>query len=475
MAGYLAGQWVSRAYITRIDLKADLPLRFDTSFDLDVFLFSFAAAVLTGVGIGVWPAWRASRADARAALHEGGRSNADGRDRQRLRRALVVGQISGALALLVVAGLFVRTLTAAQRLDLGFDAGKLVSVRLDPKQLGYGEDRTHEFYRELQRRIAGWPDVEAVSVCLAPPMSYLIGGGAIHIEGRSLSASEQPPSSFVNHIGHDYFRVMGIPIVRGRAFTEDDERERSTTRRFAIVNESFAARHWPGQDAIGKRFHLYTPNDPLLEVVGVARDSKYVIVFESPRPYVYLPVVRDGSLRTLIVRASGDPGALAPRLEREIKALAPSMPMSDLRTMTHALGGVFGFLIFRVGALQAGGMGVLGLLLAIVGIYGVVSFDASLRTREIGIRMALGAHPRDVVRLIVGQGLVLVTIGLAVGLAVAVAMSRVLSHFLPLVNAADWATYAGVTLGLAALALLACFVPARRATRVPVMTALRYE
>jgi putative ABC transport system permease protein len=306
-------------------------------------------------------------------------------------------------------------------------------------------------------------------------MSYLIGGGAIHIEGRGLSDARQPPSSFVNHIGHDYFAVMGIPIVRGRAFTEDDERERSTTRRFAIVNESFAARHWPGLDPIGKRFHLYNPTEPLLEIVGVAKDSKYVVVFESPRPYVYLPVVRDASLRTLIVRASGDPGALAPRLEREIKTLAPNMPISDLRTMTQALGGVFGFLIFRVGAIQAGGMGVLGLLLAIVGIYGVVSFDASLRTREIGIRVALGAHPRDVLRLIVGQGLVLVTVGLIVGLAVSVAMSRVLSHFLPLVNAADWLTYAGVALVLAALALLACYLPARRATRVPVMAALRHE
>jgi predicted permease len=475
VAGYLVGQWVSNTYVARLDLGADLPLSFDTSFDLRVFLFSFGAAVATGVLIGLWPAWRASRADARGALHDGGKASSDAIDRQRVRRLLVVGQIAGAFALLAVAGLFIRTLTSAKDIDLGFDADKLISVRLDPKQIGYDEDGVNEFYKELQRRIAGWSDVESVSVCLAPPMSHLIAGGGIYIEGRPAPATAQPRASFLNHVGHDYFDVMGIPIVRGRAFREDDEQQHAATRRIAIVNESFAAMHWPGEDAIGKRFRVHDLNEPLLEVVGVARDSKYVVVFEAPRPYVYLPVVRDMSIRTVIVRAAGDPGALAGRLEREIKALAPDMPIVDLRTMAQALVGIFGFLIFRMGALQAGGMGLLGLILAIVGVYGVVSLGATLRTREIGIRVALGALPRDVLRLILGQGVALIAVGILVGLGVALAMSRVLSSFLPLVNAGDWATFAGVAAGLAVLAALACYVPARRATRVPVTTALRYE
>jgi predicted permease len=475
IAGYLVGQWVSSAYLSRLDLGADLPLRFDTSFDLKVFLFSFGAAVATGVVIGLWPAWRASRADARAALHEGGKASSDSVDRQRLRRVLVVGQISGALVLLVIAGLFIRTLVSAQHIDLGFDADKLVSVRLDPKQVGYDDDRTHEFYRDLQRRIGAWSDVEAVSVCLAPPMSYIIGGGSIFIEGRTADADNQPPASFMNHIGHDYFDVMGIPIVRGRAFREDDENQRSETRRIAIVNEAFAEKFWPGQNPLGKRFHAFNTTESLLEVVGVARDSKYVVIFESQRPYVYLPVTRDQSIRTVIVRAAGDPGALAPRLDQEIRAMAPDVPMADLRTMRRSLSGVFGFLIFRIGAIQAGGMGVLGLILALVGVYGVVSFGASLRTREIGIRVALGAHPRDVLRLILGQGLALVVIGTLAGLAVSIGLSRVLSQFLPLVNANDWIAFAGISIGLAVLALVACFLPARRATKVPVMSALRYE
>jgi predicted permease len=475
VAGLVLGQWVTSAYIARLDLGADLPLRFDVSMNWRVFLFSLAAAIATGVVIGLWPAWRASRADARAALHDGGKSNSDGVDRQRLRRVLVVGQISGALALLIVAGLFIRTLNSAQRIDLGFDVAHLITVRLDPRQIGYDEARRTEFYKELQRRVAAWPDVASVAVGFSTPMSYLLLGGAVYIEGRPLPASSQPPASFLNHVGHNYFETMGISIVRGRAFTEDDERDTALTRRVAIVNETMAEKYWPGEDPIGKRFRLYNPTDPVVEVVGVARDSKYVLVFESPRPYLYLPLERDESLRTLHVRAFGDPAALAPRLEREIKDLAPDMPIADLRTLNQSLGGIFGYLIFRLGAIQASGMGLIGLLLAIVGVYGVVSFGASLRTREIGIRVALGAQPRDVLRLILGQGLQLVTIGILVGLAASVAMGRVVSRFLPLVDATDWTTFAGVAAGLAALAIWACYVPARRATRVPVMTALRYE
>jgi predicted permease len=306
-------------------------------------------------------------------------------------------------------------------------------------------------------------------------MSYLLAGGAIYIEGQPIAAGSQPPASFINHVGHNYFETMGIPIVRGRAFVEDDEQYRSNNRKVAVVNQSMAEKYWPGQDPIGKRLQIFNLTDPMIEVVGVAKDSKYVLVFEAPRPYLYLPLVRDGSLRTLHVRTAGDPAALAPRLEREIKALAPDLPIADLRTITQSLEGIFGFLIFRLGAIQAGGMGLLGLILAILGVYGVVSFGASLRTREIGIRIALGARPGDVLRLIVGQGVQLVVIGILLGLVVSAGMSRVLSRFLPLVDAADWITFGIVAAGLGVLALIACYVPARRATRVPVMTALRYE
>jgi predicted permease len=475
IAGYLLGRWVTAGYLARLDLGADLPLRIDASFGWRVFSASLTAAMLTGIFTGLWPAWRASRADARTALHDGGKSHTDSIDRQRVRRLLVVGQIAGALALLVIAGLFVHTLSSAQKIDLGFEAAKLLTVRLDPKQIGYTEEQTREFYDELARRVRRWPDVESVAFAFTTPMSHLIGGGAVYIEGQSNEADTQPPMTFLNHVGHDYFPTMGIPIVRGRAIAEDDERYTATTRRVVVINESMATKYWPGQDPIGKRFHLYNLTDQILEVIGVARDSKYVVVFESHRPYLYLPVTREQSLRTLHVRAAGNPAALVSRLEREIARLAPDLPISDLRTMNQSLTGIFGYLIFRVGAIQAGGMGLLGLILAIVGVYGVVSFGASLRTREIGIRVALGAQTRDVLRLILGEGLMLVAIGILVGLVVSAVMSRVVSSFVPLVDAKHWITFAGVAAGLGALALLACYVPARRAAKVSVMTALRYE
>jgi predicted permease len=475
IAGLVVGQWVLHAYVARLDIGADLPFAFDVGFDWRVFLYSLAAAAVTGSSIGLWPAWRASRADARAALHDGGRAQSDSVDRQRVRRLLVVGQIAGSLALLIVAGLFVRSLMAAEKIDLGFDADRLATVRVDPRHIGYDEARTNEFYKELLRRVSAWPEVAATSVALNVPMTYLVGGGAFFVEGQPVPKDGQPPVTFLNHVGRGYFDAMGIPLLRGRAFDEDDEQQHVTTRRLAIVNETMAQRIWPGQDPIGKRLRIYSPTDPLLEIVGVVRDSKYVLVFEAPRPFIYVPMARDMTMRTIHVRAKGDPAALLPRLEREIAAMAPDLPLADLRTVPQSLSGIFGYLVFRVGAIQAAGMGMIGLTLAIVGVYGVVSFGANLRIREIGIRMALGAAPRDVLQLILGQGVWLVAIGLAAGLAAATAMSRVLARILPLVNATDWVTFIVIALTLGILALCACYLPARRATKVPPMTALRHE
>jgi hypothetical protein len=224
----------------------------------------------------------------------------------------------------------------------------------------------------------------------------------------------------------------------------------------------------PGDDSGGFQYSFS------LEVVGVARNSKYVLVFEPPRPFVYLPLEKTMKLRTLHVRAKGDPSLLAPRLEHEIADLSRDLPIAELQTMRHSLTGIFGYFIFELGAVQAAGMGILGLALALVGVYGVVSFGASLRTREVGIRMALGAQPSDVLRLILGQGVSVVAVGLIVGLAVAWALGRALTTFIPLARA-DWFVFLGVALVLGALAIWACYVPARRATRVPAMTALRHE
>jgi len=473
-AGVLVGQIVTRTILDRLDLGADLPIAIRVGFDLRVFIYSLIATTATGIAISLWPAWRASRADARGALHDGGRSQSDGRDRQRLRSALVIGQVAGSLALLTVAALFAQTLAAAKDIDLGFDADHLVSVRLDARQVGYDDERAEAFYDELLRRVRSWGDVASAALAYNVPMNYLAAGGTLHIEDQPTPPGAQPPAVFLNHVGHDYFDTMQIPIVRGRAFTRAEEHEIPTTRRLAIVNEALAERYWPGQDPIGKRLRVYGPTEPLLEVVGVARNSKYVLVFEDPRPFLYLPLERTNKLRTLCVRGRGDPSLLVPRLEREIAGLARDLPIADLRTVRRSLNGIFGYFIFELGAVQAAGMGILGLSLALVGVYGVVSFGASLRTREVGIRMALGAKPADVLRLILAQGVRVVAVGLMVGLAAAWALGRALTTFVPLARA-DWFVFVGVALALGALAIWACYVPARRATRVPAMTALRHE
>ena len=475
MAGLVVGQWVLHAYVARLDIGSDLPFAFDVRFDWRVFLYSLAAASATGTAIGLWPAWRASRADARAALHEGGRALSDGVERQRLRRLLVVGQIAGSLALLVIAGIFVRSLAAAQRVDLGFDVLHLATVRVDTSHGGYDEARSNTFYEDLLHRVSAWPEVASASYASSVPMTIMVGGGSFYVEGQPVAAASQPPVTFMNHVTHGYFETMQIPIVRGRGFTEEDERAHRATRRVAIVNETMAQKYWPGEDPIGKRLRVYGPEEPLLEVVGVARDSKYVLVFEAPRPFIYIPLVRDESMRTLHVRTKGDPAPILPKLERELAAAAPDLPAADLRTMPQSLAGLFGYLLFRVGAIQAGGLGAIGLTLALVGVYGVVSFGASLRTREIGIRMALGASPGDVLRLILGQGVRLVAIGVAIGLTAALAIGRAAARALPIANAADWSTYASVAIGLGFLALVASYLPARRAMKLPPMTALRYE
>jgi predicted permease len=475
ITGLGLGQWVTKAFLSNLDLGSDIPLRLDAQFDARVFGFALLIAIATGILIGMWPAWRASRADARAALHDGGRAQSDSPERQRIRRLFVIGQIAGSLVLLVVASIFVKSLWYAEQIDVGFDANKLITARIDPKQIGYDSSRTLAFYDELQRRVSALPGVESVAMGFSTPMSYLLGGGAIYIEGQPVPASGQPQASFMNRVGHNYFPTMGIAIVRGRAFTAEEELYTPETRRVAIVNETMAAKYWPGEDALGKRFRIFDPDGPLLEVIGVARDSKYVLIFESPRPFLYLPFERDMSLRTVHVRAVAAPAALAPLIEHEIKDLAPDLPIADLQTVRQTLSGLFGFLIFRVGSIQAGGMGILGLLLALIGVYGVVSFGASLRTREIGIRVALGAQPADVLKLILGQGLQLVAAGLLIGLGVSVAISRTLASAIPLIDGSDWIAFGSVAFGLAALALWSCYIPARRATKVPVTTALRHE
>jgi predicted permease len=472
-AGMAAGNWASRTFASTLDIGTNLPVFLDFSFDWRVFVYGLTAAVITGIGVGLWPAMRASQTDAGTALHDGSRSNSGGAARQRIRSLLVVGQVAGSLVLLIGAGLFVRSLQNANRIDLGFTPGHVLNVTLDPQWAGYGAQRSKEFFRELRRRVDAWPEVQSSSLALSVPLGLINNSSAVYMDGRPVSANEQVPVVGSNYIDGDYFQTMQIPIVRGRAFRESDT---DGAPHVAIINETMAKRYWPNEDAIGKRFHPYTPDRPLTEVVGIAKDAKYLALFESPLPYMYIPSDQDfGPLRTLQIRTTVPPELLINRLRETIRQLDPEMPTGDLQTMNRSLGGVQGFLVFRIGALQASLLGMLGLTLAVVGVYGVVSYGVVQRTREIGIRMALGAMPFDILRSTLGRGFALVLSGIIVGLAGALAMTRILKRFLLFVSATDPLTFVLVTLFLSIAALWACYVPARRATRIEPVVALRHE
>jgi predicted permease len=374
--------------------------------------------------------------------------------------------------LLIVAGMLVRGLQHAQRLDLGFRPDHVLNVRLNPRDLGYSDQRAKDFYRELKRRIGALPGVQSVSLAYTVPLNYIFDGKDVFVEGRPVAPGDRAPHVMANSIDGDYFGVMRIPLVRGRAFTESDDEKAPLV---AIVNQTMAARFWPHEDAVGKRFALKS-GGPLCQVVGVARDSKYLVIFESPMPYFYVPVAQNfRSMQVLQVHTAQPPEALRTRVQQEIQALDPDLPLADFQTMTESLNGFMGFHMFQMGAQQAAAMGLLGLILAAIGVYGVVSYGAAQRTHEIGIRMALGAEPVQVLAMILRQGVWLVAGGVLFGLIAASLFTRLTARVLPLVDRTDPLTFGAVTLLLAGITLWACYIPARRAMRVDPVVALRHE
>jgi macrolide transport system ATP-binding/permease protein len=471
--GLILGKWGSDGFASSIDLATDFPTILDFSFDWHVFAYALTAAVATGLLIGIWPAFRAAGTDAGAALHDGARGTSGGPGRQRVHSALVVGQVAGSLVLLIVAGLFMRSLQNAQNLNVGFSPDHLLNARMDPEWAGYDQQRTKEFFRELERRVSALPGVKSASLAFSVPMGYYNNALSVYIEGRAADPDAQALVIGCNMVDASYFDTMQIRIVRGRAFAESDD---DRAPRAAIVNQTMAARYWPNQDPLGKRFHTGSADSPLWQVVGVAQDGKYVAVYESQIPFFYVPLAQNFSaMQVFQVRSLSAPEELSARVEREIHSLDPDMPITDLQTMQRALGGLGGFLIFRLGASQALAMGVLGLILAMVGVYGVVSYGAAQRTREIGIRMAMGARPIDILRLVLRQGVTLVGVGVLAGLVLTLALARVLKRLVLMASATDPYAFIGVTLLLTAVALGACYIPARRAMRVDPMNALRHE
>jgi len=470
VAGVILGAWACAA-VSSVRIMGNWPAVLDLSFDWRVFAYALAVTLLAGIGAGLWPALAASRADIAAVLHECGPNASATRSRRRLRNALVVAQVAGSLTLLIVASIFARSLGRARSMNLGFDPRQVGSVTMDTAQAGYGKERTRTFYRELERRVRDLPGIESVGLASTVPMSYAQDAENVEVEGRPPALNR--PLVLFNSVTRDYFRTMRIDLRRGREFRDSDQ---EGAPRVAIVNEVMARRLWPNQDPQGKRFRIQRTGETWWEVVGVARDGKYLALFEPAMPFFYVPAAQQYySRRALQVRSSLPAEALIQRVRREIRALDPDMPVTEASMMEEALESGSGFYGFRIAAYLSGVTGLVGLALAVVGIYGVVSYAAGQRTREIGIRMALGAETRDVLRLVLGQGLALVAAGVFAGIAAAWVLAHLMNRWLSATIQADPAAFVVTTAFLAALALWGCYVPARRAMRLDPIGALRHE
>ncbi|MFZ0335884.1 MAG: ABC transporter permease [Candidatus Acidiferrales bacterium] len=471
-AGIVLGLVGSR-YMSSINLHMSIPLILDFQFDWRVFAYAFGIALLTALVVGIAPGLRATRGNLNNLLHESTRTATAGS--LRARGVLVVAQVGGSLMLLIVAGLFVRSLRNVEHASLGFDPINVLNFTVDPHQTGYGEAQSREFLQTLLPRVRALPGTETASLATTVPMGGIHFGTDLKIDGYQPRSGESAPHAGYNAVSPQYFETMRIPTLRGRTFLDSDGQN---TQYVAVINETMSEEYWHGENPIGRHFTRSDDPEHPVEIIGEVKNSRASGVAGPYQPYLYLPLVQHYDYQmpvTLQLRTSLPPATMNRGVMGAIHALAPAMPVLDVQTMTEALDTVNGLLLFQIGAVLAASLGILGLSLAVVGVYGVVSYSASQRTQEIGIRMALGAQRTDVLRMILRQGFFIVGAGLIAGILAAAAIARLVGNFLSGVSPVDPLTYASASILLAAVALLACYIPARRAMKVDPMVALRYE
>ena len=471
--GVALGMFASSA-LSHLDLHADLPVRFLFEFDWRIFSYSFAVALLGGVVVGIAPALHIAKANVNTVLHEGSRGVTAGR--HWVRDGLVALQIAGSLVLLVVAALFVRSLSAMQNMDFGFRPDHVMNFVIDSNEIGMNDDETRDLAINLTARLRQIAGVSYVSHAGSLPLGYFgAGGDRMIIDGGAVPAHPDDLNAGYNVVSPEYFSVMGIDLLHGRSFTEVDK---DRGRDVAIVSESAAKKFWPGQDAIGHTFRMASEKDRKMEVVGIAGDAEFQIFGGGKsRPYFYIPYAqhfKGNSLMVFQLRSDRDLLSLMPLVEKTVHTLAPQLPIFQVQTMRQGLYTMNGLLLFQIGASLAAIMGGLGLTLAVIGLYGVVSYAVGRRVHEIGLRMALGASRGSVFRMIYRQSIVIIAAGLGAGLLVAFLVSRAVSAMV-VVSVRDPATYAAVMAVLAVAALAACYFPARHAMAVEPMIALRED
>jgi predicted permease len=448
--------------------KIEIPfdLGFDANFQLSpgVLLFALGASIVTGLLFGIAPALQATKPSLVPALK--GEAPA-GRSRARASNGLVVAQMALSIVLLVCAGLFLRNLRQATTVDKGFDSTHQLIASVDPYLQGYDRARTEEFYRRLTERLAAMPAVQSVATANLVPLGFSHNDSDVSIPGYAPSPNENM-SIENNRVSPAYFATMRIPILKGRAIEARDD---STAQQVMVINQRFADHFWPGKDPLGRVVHTVGTDHV---VIGVVPTGKYVRLGEDPTAYMYFSLLQHfSSGRIIQVRTTGDPSAFLPTLRSEVGTLDPAMPLSDVRTMEAHLG--IALLPARLTGVVLGIFGLLGLGLAAIGIYGVMAYAVAQRTREIGIRMAIGAGRGDVARMLMRQGLGLVATGLGIGLALAMGAAKLASSQLYGSNGFDVLTFAVVPVVLIGVAAMAIWIPSRRASGLDPVVALRME
>jgi len=447
----------------------DIPLSTELHIDYRVLLFTAAASLLTGVLFGLLPALQTTNPDLVPALKD--EVSIGGYRRSWLRNGLVVFQVSLSLLLLICAGLVLRGLQRAQLLNPGFVPEHSIELSFDLSLQSYDEAATKTFKKQLLERVRGLPGVEQAGLTNNLPLSMNYNSNNIFVEGGTQERGANIPSSMTSRASPGFIGALGAELLQGRDFDQHDNEKQQQS---AVVNETFARKFWPGESAIGKRFSFEGLSGPWVEVIGIIKDGKYFSLNEEPTPFVYVGLrPESGDYLTIVVRTSMDPLNAVASIRSEFSRLDPNLPVYNIKTMTDHMS--LPLFPARVAAILLGSFGVLALTLAAIGIFGVMSYAVSQRTREIGIRMALGANSGGILRLVVGDGVKLVGLGIAIGLAAAFAGTRLMSGLLYGVSATDSITFAAIAVLLAIVAMLACYFPARKATTVDPMIALRYE
>jgi predicted permease len=472
VGGVLLAIWIIKMLLA-FKPPIDFPLVIDVSIDWRVLLFSLVISLLTGVIFGLAPTLQATRPSLLKSLKDNAAQG--GASRNLLRSGLVVAQMALSLVVLIGAGLVVRTLQQLQTMNPGFDPQNALMMSFDVGLQGYDEAKGQQFYRQLAERVRAVPGIKSGAITSYMPLSLNFNSNSIFVEGQPAERGANVPTAMSGQAGPALFETLATPILQGREFTEQDT---DKTEQVAVVNETFVRRLLPfaksNADAINRRISFRGPEGPFVRIVGVARDGKYFNIAEEPRAFVWRPLSQSYSSNAMIVvRTVGRPESMIAAVRKEVQGLDPTLPVFDVTTLTDHMR----LALFppRVAAAVLGVFGIVALLLSAIGIYGITSYAVAQRTREIGIRMALGAQLRDVLRLVLSHGVKLTIIGVTIGLVGAYLVTRAITSVLYGVSATDPLTFGLVSLTLIAVALLACYVPARRATKVDPLVALRYE